>query len=136
MNKSKLQFSPPILKSSYISINEDFIQNNTPESIAEIDMPIIHNVECSEFEEHSAFVKFLVTVGEENEKYPFIARVEMISQFTWDEDFDNKAKELLPMNAPALLLSYSRPIISMLTSMTPFPPYYVPFINFVQKDDK
>ena len=92
MNKSKLQFSPPILKSSYISINEDFIQNNTPESIAEIDMPIIHNVECSEFEEHSAFVKFMVTVGEENEKYPFIARVEMISQFTWDEDFDNKAK--------------------------------------------
>ena len=44
MNKSKLQFSPPMLKSSYISINEDFIQNNTPESVAEIDMPIIHNV--------------------------------------------------------------------------------------------
>lgn len=136
MEKSKLQFSPPILKSSYLSINDEFIKNNTPESMNNIEIPFKYQIDHSDIEDCSTFVKFTITVGEESDKYPFIAQVEMLSQFSWEKNYTDKVDNLLEVNAPALLLSYSRPIISMLTSMTPFPPYHIPFLNFTKQDDE
>ena len=48
MKKSKLQFSTPILKSSYISINDAFIASNKPDSLNDIEMTIDHEVGYSE----------------------------------------------------------------------------------------
>ena len=106
MEKSKLQFSPPILKSSYLSINDEFIKNNTPESMNNIEIPFKYQIDHSDIEDCSTFVKFTITVGEESDKYPFIAQVEMLSQFSWEKDYSDKVDNLLEINAPALLLSY------------------------------
>lgn len=139
MKKSKLQFSNPILKSSNVSINDGFMDIHEPNELNEIEMPITHEVGYSEKEGNSVFVQLKVTVGENSDEYPFIASVELISQFTWDQSLkDNAIDKLLKVNAPAHLLSYARPIISLLTSMTPFPPYNLPFMNFLEpiEEDK
>lgn len=133
MKKSKLQFSNPILKSSNVSINDGFMDIHEPNELNEIEMPITHEIGYSEKEGNSVFVQFKVTVGKSSDEYPFIASVELISQFTWDKSLkDNTIDKLLKVNAPAHLLSYARPIISLLTSMTPFPPYNLPFMNFLE----
>ncbi len=139
MRKSKLQFSTPILKSNYIAINDAFIASNKPDSLNEIEMPIDHEVGYSEKDGNSVFVQLRVTVGEENDKYPFVACIEMLAKFTWDESLkESTIDKLLKINAPAHLLSYARPIISLLTSMTPFPAYNIPFMNFIEpaEEDK
>ena len=139
MKKSKLQFSTPILKSSYISINDTFIANNKPDSLNDIEMTIDHEVGYSERDGNSVFVQLRVTVGEESDKYPFVACIEMLAQFTWDKTLkENTIDKLLKINAPAHLLSYARPIISLLTSMTPFPAYNIPFMNLIEtaEEDK
>lgn len=133
MIRSKLQFSNPILKSSYVSINDGFIASHEPSDINNIELPITHEVGYSERDGNSVIVQLKITVGDKSDDYPFIASVEMISQFTWDKALkDTTIDKLLRINAPAHLLSYSRPIISLLTSMTPFPAYDVPFMNFIE----
>ena len=51
MEKSKLQFSPPILKSSHLSINDEFIKNNTPESMNNIEIPFKYQIDHSDIED-------------------------------------------------------------------------------------
>lgn len=44
-------------------------------------------------------------------------------------DFDN----LLQINAPTLLLSYARPIISSITAQAGMKPLNLPFFNFIKQ---
>ena len=54
----------------------------------------------------------------------------MASDFKW-EDLDEKTVDsMLNLNAPALLLSYMRPIVANITNSSKFPTYNLPFINF------
>lgn len=53
------------------------------------------------------------------------------SEFRWDESLDeNEVKALLNKNAPALLLSYLRPIISQITSSSRHGMIDIPFMDF------
>lgn len=62
---------------------------------------------------------------------PFFIQVRMQGFFRWDESMDKEAyKKLLRTNAPAILLSYIRPIVSQLTSSSGYPPLILPLINF------
>lgn len=65
-------------------------------------------------------------------------------EFSVNEDFDEaKFKteqktspeffaKLLNANAPALLMSYARPIIAVVTARAGFPSFNIPFINFME----
>lgn len=50
--------------------------------------------------------------------------------FSWDEEFDGKIDVLLKVNAPAILLSYVRPLITQFTSFSNYPPLIIPLIDF------
>ena len=54
--------------------------------------------------------------------------------FRWNpEKVDAEHSEkLLKQNAPALLLSYLRPTISLITSASPYAAYDIPFMNFTE----
>ena len=56
-----------------------------------------------------------------------------MANFRWMEGFEKEQIDLLvSQNAPALLLSYARPIISMTTNASHYPAYNIPFINFTK----
>ena len=56
--------------------------------------------------------------------------IKLASEFSWQDLAENKIDVLLRQNAPALLLSYARPIISSITSASKFPTYNIPFLDF------
>ena len=53
----------------------------------------------------------------------------MVSVFTGN-DLDEQIDNLLRKNAPALLLSYARPLIASITNASKFPTYNIPFLDF------
>ena len=64
---------------------------------------------------------------------PFGIEVAYAAQFTWDNEVEEKQKQtFLAINAPTLLLSYIRPIVTQLTACSPYPEYHVPFIDMNQ----
>ena len=59
-----------------------------------------------------------------------------VAKFKWDSNLQEKNVEIfLNQNAPALLLSYARPIVSMVTNASHYPAYNIPFINFADKNN-
>lgn len=116
-----------------------FLINAKPEVLDEI--PNGLDDEAIELELHKQsqkweIVELTIKIGKKELKQniPFYIELVIGSAFTWNDVFDeNTLQILLSQNAPALLLSYARPIIHSLTSMTPFPAYNVPFYNFTEK---
>ena len=67
---------------------------------------------------------------------PFTAEVEMQSIFSWSQDLsDDEINTFLYQNATALLLSYIRPVIAILTASSPLPTYNMLFLNLTVQDD-
>ena len=85
--------------------------------------------------ENRAIVSVTVSLNQrektkERRDVPFEAEVEMQSIFTWSKGLGKeKVDKYLNQNATALLVSYIRPIISVLTASSPLPAYNLPFIN-------
>ena len=66
----------------------------------------------------------------ERKNIPFTAEVEMQCVFTWHRDLSEESiQKFLSQNATALLVSYIRPIIAILTASSPLPAYNMPFLN-------
>lgn len=64
---------------------------------------------------------------------PFKLEMEIEGIFTWDEDLNERESQLeilLKENAPAILYSYLRPIISLMTVEANMPPLVIPLMNF------
>lgn len=67
---------------------------------------------------------------EEIDTLPFYFDLIIQGLFTWNsEDID---ESLFKVNAPAILMSYLRPVVSQLTSFSGYPPLILPLINFVE----
>lgn len=72
-------------------------------------------------------------IGKKTTPLHFI-EAEEAALFRWNpEKVDAEHSEkLLKQNAPALLLSYLRPTISLITSASPYAAYDIPFMNFTE----
>ncbi len=131
MKKSDFKFSNPIL------LKTEFLLNKKFENDEKIVIGNSFNVSIKRDEnDNKAIVELTIKIGKKELKQniPFYIELVIGSAFTWNDVFDeNTLQILLSQNAPALLLSYARPIIHSLTSMTPFPAYNVPFYNFTEK---
>ena len=69
-------------------------------------------------------------VGNRDEEAPFWLTVSYSSRFSWEDDLsDEMVENLLKINAPSLLLSYIRPLVSQVTSVSPCPTYNIPYLN-------
>lgn len=69
------------------------------------------------------------------EKVPFRLSCVHEGLFTWNDEFPKEIiNKMLRTNAPALLLSYDRTIISLLTAYSGLPTLVLPLINFNADD--
>jgi preprotein translocase subunit SecB len=124
MKESNFQFANPIFNEIYLYINDDF--NN--EDFNGLDINSNTTVNMSK-EESNAIVSLEINIGGKDNRYPFVIKCKLSSDFRWSEEAEN-IDELLQKNAPALLLSYARPYISMLTASTRYPAFNLPFMSF------
>ncbi len=63
------------------------------------------------------------------EKYPFYIQVAIEGLFSWGEEIENY-NEFLRINAPAVLFSYIRSVVSNLTSYSDLPVLVLPLMDF------
>lgn len=126
--ESSFQFKNPVIKNLVFVLNEDFKIDG------ENQINIPHKLSSS-VEKHSdnmATVSLTVEIGEENSNYPFYILAIEESMFKWDGNIKDE-DPLLSQNAPALLLSYLRPIVATVTAASRYGSYNLPFINFKEK---
>ena len=77
-----------------------------------------------------AAVRLKLKIGDKTEKYPFCIIIIMSGDFICSkEEFFDK---MIQTNAPALLLSYARPIVSLVTAQAGFSSFNLPFMNFTE----
>ena len=132
MQESNFQFKNPILKKINYHLNEDFDRDK----FDKIDLNFQTNV-IGKKSEKQAIVKLRGEFGESNENFPFYIEIELEAPFKWTEDIpEDVAKNLLKRNAPALLLSYMRPIVAFITSQSGIVPYNIPYIDFTKENEE
>lgn len=128
--KSEFQFSNPSLLKLSFGLNEGFGDNE------KVKIAVKPEVEIgSGPEKDSSVVILKLAIGNEDASAPFYIYAEEGAVFKWNaEKIDEQHKEkLLKQNAPALLLSYLRPTISVITAASPFNAYDIPFMNFTKE---
>ena len=128
MKISPFQFTRPVMTKASFEVKPT--EEGTPLSA---DLHVQRNIIRIEGK-NQALVQVTVQINkkgaEERENAAFVAEVAMQSLFTWDENLDEKqVQSLLENNASALLISYIRPIVSVLTTASPLSVYDIPFIN-------
>lgn len=132
MKESNFQFKDPYLTKVDFEFNKDFIGGK------EISIENNMSVDIKRKEDEPiAVVSVKLVIGEKSEKMPFFIDCAMESSFKWNEsEYDEKTvNELLSINAPSLLLGYLRPIVSQITNLSPYPPYNIPFYNFLNNEE-
>lgn len=127
MKESNFQFTDPSLVFMKFQENKEF----SIEKGKEIEIQTELRVSNTKISENEAVVELQINLGDEGEKSPFYLETVFMAKFKWVPDLEEiKINLFLNQNAPALLLSYARPIISMTTNASHFPAYNIPFINF------
>lgn len=82
-------------------------------------------------DKNEARVTLTLILGERSTQAPFYIKAVETAMFKWNEELDaNVLDKLLRQNAPSLLLSYVRPIITQITAASPVDAYNIPYINF------
>lgn len=127
---SPFTFTQPLLINSYFSARRPKKPDDT------INIHLLRNIAKNE-DGKNAVVELTIQLNKagdvENEDPCFVAEVMMQSTFSWSEDMGEElVNSLLNTNAPALLVSYARPIFANLTSASPFPTYNLPFLNMME----
>ena len=129
LKKSGFQFTDPRIQDFSFHVNEKFDENKFEgfQVGSEVSNAVI-------VENKQAFVQLKLTIGELGETTPFVCTVAIVAKFEVEDivapDF---FEELLSVNAPALLLSYARPIIALITAQGGFPSFHLPFMNFTEE---
>ncbi|MBC1429842.1 protein-export chaperone SecB [Listeria seeligeri] len=133
LNDSIFRFENPVLNEMYFKVNDDFKKEKMETDTESANGRISVKHEDNDLNE--AFVYLTITIGEKGDSFPFELKATMGSNFLWPEGLAGKTiNTLLTVNAPALLLSYIRPIVSSITDSSEHPTYHIPFIDFSSKE--
>ncbi|HOA06931.1 MAG TPA: protein-export chaperone SecB [Spirochaetota bacterium] len=128
MKESNFQLKEQRLLSIKYDFNESFESDS-------IQLDISSNIEIAKNEEKQiAFVKLTMNVfsTKEIKDVPFKISVTNRGVFSW-KDYDEKALEtLLNYNAPAILLSYQRSVVSQITAFSSITPLILPLFDFTK----
>lgn len=127
--KSYFQFEDPRIVRLEFHINEEFdrekfegfeIENEVSNAVIE--------------EGKEALVKLCIQIGNEKETVPFSVVIEMVGKFRMEEVVSEETfQTCLDVNAPSLLMSYARPIVTLVTAQAGFPAFNLPFVNFTEE---
>lgn len=131
--ESAFQFKNPILTKLSLVVNDGFEKNSDKISI---NLGISTKAK-RKTTSNEALVELTLNIGDANSNSPFVIRATESAEFRWDNSLEpNVVEDLLKLNAPALLLSYLRPIIAQITSSTKYGTYNIPYINFIKMNEK
>lgn len=131
MNSSDFQFKNPRLINLEFDTRKDFVAS----SDEPIDIRLSFNVDINKLSEKpEAIVELTVIVGEDNNKSPFYIKATEGALFKWNDKVDSLVDKLLEQNAPAVLLGYLRPVIAMITGVSPYNAYNIPLIDFTKNN--
>lgn len=136
MEKSKFQFTNPILKRLQFVIHSDFVRTEKLDMSIKLKSGVNYIDDSDASSSSTALVSVTVCVGTQDNSTPFYIEAEEEAKFKWDTGSIDKeqAQILLNQNAVALLISYLRPIISNVTSASPYPAYNLPYINLTSAE--
>ncbi len=129
MKQSKFQFSNPTIDSIRFNKN-DSIDKKPHKFSYNIDNKV--TVKRSQTTNTAKVILNLTIAGADD--CPVCMNIEMSANFRWDDDTD-MIDILLKQNAPALLLSYTRPIVTLIMTQAGFPNFNLPFADFTQPDE-
>ena len=126
MEKSAFQFSDPQMVSLEFSANNGFVMDEFKgfDINSRISNAIVE-------ENKEAFVRLDLTIGKRGTAAPFVCKIGMMARFAVEQEVSpDEFQKFLDINAPALLMSYTRPIVSFVASQAGFASFNIPFMNF------
>ena len=131
MSFSNFQFSKPLLTKSRFEMNGVSGEQNK-----EISINLKRNILKLDGQ-NKALVELTVEMNQKEgaviEGTFFFGEFTMQSLFTWDSSLpDSQVDSFLNYNAPALLISYIRPHVSLVSSMSPAGQCDIPYINVLE----
>lgn len=124
VNYSSFQFKNPIINSFSLLVNRDISNlSNKHEIKYKVSKG---NGSCS-----AVVILYYNFGNNKKEKSALNISAEISSIFLWDSNVEKKIiKNFLNINAPSLLLSYLRPIITNNAIAAGFPMFIIPFMDF------
>lgn len=133
MKESNFQLigKPKVLKMSYES-NKEYVFKD------ELVLELNNNIQVSKSDDKEIHESIIVlNVGiftlKDISSVPFQINIEIEGHFKWDDELEGTPEILeimLKQNAPAILYSYIRPIITLITVEGNMPPLVIPLVNF------
>lgn len=133
MTPSRFQFKHPHLTKLNFQLNEELLAAEEAKVMLKTTFRV--NISDYQFEDGLAAVALEVIIsGDQDKAVPFGFSGEMESVFCWDtkETDAEFIQTMLSQNAPALLLSYFRPIIAQTTMQAGINAYNIPFMDFTK----
>lgn len=129
--ESAFQFTNPALVGLMFELNHEFNNEKNQEVNFEINFSVSIN-RSKDLNEAEVALKF--NLGKPEVDYPFYIEAIESARFRWEEGMEEGMVEgLLNQNAPSLLLSYLRPVVTQITAASSYGAFNIPFINFSQK---
>ncbi|MEG2262685.1 MAG: protein-export chaperone SecB [Raoultibacter sp.] len=133
MALSDFQFTSPVLLGIQMNVNKDY----TPDKEKKVPIHAEVNVNVLKVKAlNEAQVTLYLSVNKDmSDSAPYVIEAEITSLFTWDKEAytDEMLNGLLKQNAPALLISYIRPLIAMITNASPYETCTIPFMDFTKE---
>ena len=135
MKESNFQLvGKPQITKIKLDVNKDYIFEK--EVTLEIDNNILVQKSADEQEKESIVVlKVGVFTSKELSVVPFKLDIEIQGCFACDDVLDKdtvRLEAMLRQNAPAVLFSYLRPIVTLMTVEANMPPLVLPLMNFIE----
>lgn len=82
------------------------------------------------YDEKKALVELIVHINKDKKDQVFNLSIKNQGVFQWESLSEKEVKPYLEENAPAVLLSYIRSIVTSLTLAAGLPPLVLPLLNF------
>ena len=126
MKQSIFKFSKPIVEKLIYNVKENCNTANLKGKA----IPLAFNTDIFMSEDDRKATVVLNIKAEDIDDFPFEFSIEMSSRVKWDKEVSEAMLDsILNKNVPAMILSYARPIISMITSHSDYKPLDLPFID-------
>lgn len=128
------------MKESFFKLRSQFTEEiifkkNSDFKDRKIKLKFSHRLEIKNIDEGSSNVKLIFNIFTEEElaESPFFISITQSGKFEYPSNLDkNNLENLLNINAPAVLLSYIRGIISQITAFSGYPALIIPLMNFTK----
>jgi preprotein translocase subunit secB len=128
------------VKESFFRLRSQFTEEiifkkNSDFKDRKIKLKVSHKLEINNIDETSSSVRLIFNIFTEEELAvsPFFISITQLGEFEYPSDLDRTDLEnLLNINAPAVLLSYIRGLISQITAFSGYPALIIPLINFAK----